>query len=389
MAEPAVTDPTSAAAAAPAGPPKRTPFYEFHVSAGARMVPYAGWEMPLVYTGIVEEHVQCRTSGAFFDVSHMGRLRFAGAGATDFLNLLVTRDVTKMKPGQSRYAFVCNERGGIMDDVIVARHEHANEWSMVCNAGNRGKIVGHLERLRIERGADVVVDDVTEETAMCALQGPKVIDDVAGLLNEAVDEDVRKLKKFGFARGVFMDSRVEVYRSGYTGEDGVELIMSAAMAKLLVGMVGHKWRQAGSVIRPAGLGARDTLRVEAGLPLYGHELDEDIDPLSTGFGWAVSADTPFVGAEAVREVARAGPVKQLVGLELDGRRTARQGAHIMLNDLQVGAVTSGVFSPTLNRSIAMGYVVADYAGVGTRLGVDFKREVAQATVVPLPFYKPA
>ena len=385
MSEPALGDPI------PSAPPgaalKRTPFHEFHVSAGARMVPFAGWEMPLVYSGIVEEHVQCRTSGAFFDVSHMGRLRFAGKDTTDFLNLLVTRDVTKMKPGQSRYSFVCNERGGIMDDVIVARHEHANDWSMVCNASNRGKIVGHIERQRLERGVDVIVDDVTEETAMCALQGPRVMEDVAGLLNEAVDEDVRKLRKWGFARGVFMDSRVEVYRSGYSGEDGVELIMSAAMARLLVGMVGHKWRQAGSTIRPAGLGARDTLPVEAGLPLYGHELDEDIDPLSTGFGWAVATDTPFIGAEAVREVAKTGPTKQLVGLELDGRRTARQGAQVMLNDLQVGTVTSGVFSPTLNKSIAMAYVVPDYAGVGMDLGIDFKREVVQAKVVPLPFYK--
>ena len=163
--------------------------------------------------------------------------------------------------------------------------------------------------------------------------------------------------------------------------------MSAAMARLLVGMVGHKWRQAGSTIRPAGLGARDTLPVEAGLPLYGHELDEDIDPLSTGFGWAVATDTPFIGAEAVREVAKTGPTKQLVGLELDGRRTARQGAQVMLNDLQVGTVTSGVFSPTLNKSIAMAYVVPDYAGVGMDLGIDFKREVVQAKVVPLPFYK--
>src|SRR5688572_4792256 len=213
MAEPAAS--TSSAAL------KRTPFHDFHLSAGARMVEFAGWEMPLVYTGIVEEHHQCRNSGAFFDVSHMGRLRFAGKDAEKFLNMLVTRDVTKMKPGQSRYSFVCNERGGIMDDVIVARHDHANEWSMVCNASNRPKIVGHFERVRQVNGFDVVMDDVTEETAMCALQGPKVIEDVASLLNEAVDEDVRTLKKFGFSRGVFMDSRVEVYRSGYTGEDGV------------------------------------------------------------------------------------------------------------------------------------------------------------------------
>lgn len=376
----------SAATSAPAAL-KRTPFHEFHLSAGARMVEFAGWEMPLVYAGIVEEHNQCRSSGAFFDVSHMGRLRFAGKAVETFLNHLVTRDISRMKSGQSRYSFVCNERGGIMDDVIVARHDHVNEWSMVCNASNRAKLTAHFERVRQVGGHDVVMDDVTEETAMCALQGPKVIEDVASILNEAVDEDVRTLKKWNFARGVFMDSRVEVYRSGYTGEDGVELIMSAGMAKLLVGMVGHKWKQPQSIIKPAGLGARDTLRIEAGLPLYGHELDEDIDPISTGFGWAVSTDTPFIGAAAVKKIAQAGPAKTLVGLELDGRRTARQGNLVMLNDLQVGSVTSGTMSPTLFKSIAMAYVASDYAAVGTQLGIDFKREVVQAKVVPLPFYK--
>src|SRR5690606_38074893 len=190
------------------------------------------------------------------------------------------------------------------------------------------------------------------------------------------------------SRGVFMDSRVEVYRSGYTGEDGVEIIMSAAMAKLLVGMVGHKWKQAQSVIRPAGLGARDTLRLEAGMPLYGHELDEQTNPMATGFGWAVSLEKAFIGGDAINRVVQSGgPERKLVGLELDGRRTARQGTPVMLNDLQVGTVTSGTFSPTLNKSIAMAYVAEQYAGLGTRLGVDFRKEIVQSTVVPMPFYK--
>jgi aminomethyltransferase len=383
-----MSEPDASSTSTPPAALKRTPFHEFHLSAGARMVEFAGWEMPLVYTSIVEEHHQCRNSGAFFDVSHMGRLRFAGKDVEKYLNNLVTRDISKMKPGQSRYAFVCNERGGIMDDVIVARHEGSDEWSVVCNGANRAKIVAHFERVRQVGSHDVVMDDVTEETAMCALQGPKVIEDVANILNEAVDEDVRTLKKWNFARGLFMDSRVEVYRSGYTGEDGVELIMSGPMAKLLVGMIGHKWRQAQSLIKPAGLGARDTLRIEAGLPLYGHELDEDIDPLATGFGWAVSTNTAFIGADAIEKLAaEGGPKKKLVGLDLDGRRTARQGTPIVLNDLQVGAATSGTFSPTLSKSIAMAYVATEFAGVGTRLGVDFKKEVMQATVVPLPFYK--
>ena len=365
---------------------KKTPFYDFHVSAGARMVDFAGWAMPLVYTSILEEHKQCRKSGAFFDVSHMGRLRFRGANAESFLQAVVTRDVGKVQGGQSRYAFVCNDAGGVMDDVIVARQD--GFWSMVCNASNRDKLMTHFRKVIAERGMEVEIEDRTEETAMAALQGPKVMDEIADLLSEATGADVRTLKKFGFARGEYMGADVEVYRSGYTGEDGVELVLPASMAGLLVGMVGEKWRRPGSNIRPCGLGARDTLRIEAGLPLYGHELNEDVNVLASGMGWAVSTDTDFIGAEAVRAVAEAGgPERVLVGLEIDGRRTARQGTLVLLNDLQVGEVTSGTFSPTLGRSVAMAYVAADYAGVGTELGVDFKRETAQARVVPLPFYK--
>ena len=385
MTDPAAEEPSATASPASL---KKTPFHDFHVSAGARMVDFAGWAMPLVYTSITEEHRHCRESGAFFDVSHMGRLRFRGPGAEAFLQAVVTRDVTKVQGGQSRYGFVCNERGGVMDDVIVARQE--GFWSMVCNASNRAKLLAHFEAVIRERGLDVRVEDRTETTAMAALQGPKVMDEVADLLDEATGADVRQLKKFGFASGEYMGAEIEVYRSGYTGEDGVEIVLPASMAGMLVGMIGDKWRREGSVIRPCGLGARDTLRIEAGLPLYGHELSEEINVLASGMGWAVSADTDFIGAEAVREIAEnGGPDRVLIGLELDGRRTARQGAAVLLNELQVGEVTSGTLSPLLGKSLAMAYVASQYAGVGGDLGVDFKREVVQARVVPLPFYKRA
>ena len=381
--DPAAEEPQVAASPADL---KHTPFYDFHVAAGARMVNFAGWAMPLVYTSILEEHKQCRESGGFFDVSHMGRLRFRGPNAESFLQAAVTRDVGKVQGGQSRYGFVCNEGGGVMDDVIVARQD--GFWSMVCNASNRAKLLAYFERVIAERQMNVEVEDRTEETAMAALQGPKVMGEIADLLSEATGADVRTLKRFGFARGEYMGADVEVYRSGYTGEDGVELVLPASMAGLMVGMIGEKWRRPGSVIKPCGLGARDTLRIEAGLPLYGHELSEDVNVLASGMGWAVSTDTDFIGSEAVREADEAGgPERVLIGLELDGRRTARQGTPVLLNDLQVGEVTSGTFSPTLNKSVAMAYVTADYAGVGVDLGVDFKKEIAQARVVPLPFYK--
>ena len=383
MSDPAAEEPQVVASPAAL---KHTPFYDFHVAAGSRMVDFAGWAMPLVYTSILEEHRQCRESGGFFDVSHMGRLRFRGSNAESFLQAVVTRDVSKVQGGQSRYGFVCNAGGGVMDDVIVARQD--GFWSMVCNASNREKLLAHFKNVIAERQMNVEVEDRTEETAMAALQGPKVMEEIADLLSEATGADVRSLKKFGFARGEYMGADVEVYRSGYTGEDGVELVLPASMAGLLVGMIGEKWKRADSVIKPCGLGARDTLRIEAGLPLYGHELNEDLNVLASGMGWAVSTDTDFIGGEAVRAVDEAGgPERVLIGLELDGRRTARQGTPVLLNDLQIGEVTSGTFSPTLNRSVAMAYVASDYAGVGMDLGVDFKKEVAQARVVPLPFYK--
>lgn len=377
-----MADPTSPAASPSL---KRTPFYDFHLSAGGRMVEFAGWEMPLVYTSITEEHRQCRNSGAFFDVSHMGRLRFEGGAAEKFLQRVVTRDVSKMKPGQSRYAFVCNADGGVKDDVIVGRSDAG--WSMVCNAGNRHKLLGHFTTVIGQEGHEVKVNDVTEQTAMAALQGPKVMATVGDFLSEAVGQDVTQLKKFGFAWGEYMGSPIEVYRSGYTGEDGVELVIPAAMAQMLGGMIGQSWKKPDAPIKSAGLGARDTLRIEAGLPLYGHELTEEINVLACGMGWAVATDTDFIGADAVKAWDEKTEKRALVGLELDGRRTARQGASVLLNDVQVGEVTSGTMSPTLGRSLAMAYVASDYAGFGTELGVDFKREVVQSRVVALPFYK--
>lgn len=375
---------------------KRTPFHDLHVALGGRMVDFAGWEMPLAYGSILEEHKHCRESGAFFDVSHMGRLKFEGGGGDveAFLNTVITRDVSIMKPGQSRYGFVTNAEGGIKDDIIVAKWGGgggggggADGFSMVVNASNREKLLAHFNAVIAERGFDCRIIDRTLDTAMAAFQGPKVFEELGPLLADQLEEDPQSLKRFGCTRGEVMGSPVEIYRSGYTGEDGIELVCTADMAKMIAGMLGDKLKA--GPIYACGLGARDTLRIEAALPLYGHELSETIDPISTGMGWAVNKDGQYLGGDIIRAVVESGPKKMLVGLELDGKRTARQGTTVMLNDLQVGEVTSGCMSPTLGKSVAMAYVAADFAGIGTTLGIDFKREVVQATVVPLPFYKRA
>jgi aminomethyltransferase len=360
---------------------KRTPFYDFHVSMGAKLVDFCGWEMPIVYRGIIDEHEQTRKSGSIFDVSHMGRLQFSGKDATAFLNHIVTRNVSEQKVGQSRYSLVCNEAGGVMDDIIVSWDE--KNWIMVCNASNRDKLVPYFHQVRDKTGMAVEIADNTESTAMVALQGPKVVDKIADVL----PVDIRALKRYQFESGSLMLTKFTVFRSGYTGEDGVELVIPAKVAGMAMKMLGAGMGKPDAVIKPAGLGARDTLRLEAAMPLYGHELNEETDPLSAGLGWAVDLKKEFVGAAALRKVAESGPKRKLVGLELEGRRIARQGMPVVKDGQVIGDVTSGTFGPTVQKSIAMAFVDAAHCGEGTELSADLKGTLNPAKVVKLPFYK--
>jgi aminomethyltransferase len=226
--------------------------------------------------------------------------------------------------------------------------------------------------------------DNTEGTAMVALQGPKVIDRVAGVL----PVDIKALKRYGFESGSYMGLlKFTIFRSGYTGEDGVEMIIPAKVAPLAMKLIAGKTEKETATIKPAGLGARDTLRLEAGMPLYGHELSESIDPISAGLGWAVDLNKDFIGAEALRKIASEGPKRKLVGLELEGKRIARQGSPVIHDGKSIGEVTSGTLSPTLGKSIAMAYVDSALAREGTSLEVDLKGSVVSAKVVKLPFYK--
>jgi aminomethyltransferase len=362
---------------------KRTPFYDFHVSAGAKLVDFAGWEMPILYRGIVDEHEQTRRSGSIFDVSHMGRLHFTGPDTVAFLDRVLTRSVADQRPGQSRYALVCNEAGGVLDDVIVSRD--VKNWMVVCNAGNREKLVSYFIETRRARGLDFDLSDQTDATAMVAIQGPRVIDRLGGVL----PVDIRSIKRYGFVSDSFMLIRFTLFRSGYTGEDGVELVIPAKMAPMGMKLLAGKADKEDATIKPAGLGARDTLRLEAGMPLYGHELSETIDPISAGLGWAVDLTKDFVGVERLREIQDKGPARRLVGLELEGRRIARPGTPIRSADggRTIGEVTSGTLSPTLGKSIAMAFVDADHAAEGTQLAADLKGTPNPARVVKMPFYK--
>jgi aminomethyltransferase len=359
---------------------KHTPFHDFHVSAGAKMVDFAGWEMPILYRGITDEHNQTRNSGSLFDVSHMGRLYFTGKDVVTFLNKVLTRNVSDQRVGQCRYSLVCNEAGGVLDDVIISKDQ--KNWILVVNASNRQKIVDHFNAVLKATGMDVQMVDNTESNAMVAIQGPKVIDRMAELL----PVELKSMKRYTFESSSYMLIKFTCFRSGYTGEDGIELILPAKMAAMAIKLVAGKDHE-GSTVRPAGLGARDTLRMEAGMPLYGHELTESIDPLSAGLKFAVDLTKDFIGVEPLRAIAEAGPKRKLVGLELEGKRIARQGTPIVLDGKVIGEVTSGTLSPTLGKSIAMAYVDSANTAEGTQLSADLKGTLNPAKIVKLPFYK--
>ena len=354
----------------------RTPLYARHLALKARMVPFAGWDMPVQYAGVIAEHAAVRSGVGLFDVSHMARLNFDGSGGLELLEKVFTNSVATMKDGQVRYGLVCNEAGGILDDVLV--YKWAYGYAMIANASNREKIVGWLNQHKT--GLDVEVQDATMTTALIAVQGPKSVAAMAGLF----DADASALKYYFATPTRYRDTACIVSRTGYTGEDGFEVAVDAAQAEPL-------WDDLiarGAV--PCGLGARDTLRLEAAMPLYGHELNEATDPLQAGLGWAVKLDKgPFLGRDALVAAKELPNRPVRVGLELEGKRAAREGSPIVGRTGPVGTVTSGSYVPFLQKSIAMGYVDPAVASPGTTLSVDARGTAIPATVVPLPFYKRA
>ena len=366
----------------------KTVFHGLHLEHGARMTDFAGWEMPLTYGSILDEHRWCRSAAGFFDVSHMGRLHFSGRHARRFLDRVCTRGILGMQRGMVRYSLVCNEQGGCHDDVLVYCLEE-DEYLMVCNASNRAKLVKHFEAQKADLAFKM--EDRTESTAMVALQGPKAMD-----LIGQFSKEIPTLKRYRFTEKSLLVVKLLVSRTGYTGEDGVEIILGSSMAKLAMGMFLKDMGKADGVVKPCGLGARDSLRLEAGMPLYGHEISETIDPLTAGLDFAVKLDKGagderegrFIGQDALQAIAAAGgPRRKLVGLLVDGRRSPRQGMKVMEGDRVVGEVTSGCLSPTLDRPIAMAIVERGVAESKPTLGVDLGRERAGAAISAMPFIK--
>lgn len=362
----------------------QTPLYAWHLQQNARMVDFAGWSMPLQYTSIVEEHHATRQRCTVFDVSHMGRLRFEGIDACGLLDRLLTRRVSDLPLGKVRYSLITNREGGILDDVLVSHLEAPSGqryYLLVVNASNRDKIVQWIAS-QVADGEQVQMLDRTADTAMIAVQGPLALSVVSPLLE-------RKLESLGYYRAVvtrLLGRVCIVSRTGYTGEDGCELIVRGEDAMDVCANLFRSGRE--QQIQAAGLGCRDTLRLEAGMPLYGHELDESIDPFQAGLGFAVNLpDRQFPGCDALQKRQADPSLRRRVGLSVDGRRPAREGYRVFAEDArEVGIVTSGTLSPTLQRPIAMAYVEPHLATVGTRLQVDVRGQQVGAEVVKLPFY---
>jgi len=370
--------------------PKHTPFHALHLEHKAKMVEFAGYDMPIAYGSIIEEHKWCRSSAGFFDVSHMGRLRFSGRHARKFLDHVCTRQIYGMQAGMIRYSLVCNDQGGCRDDVLVYCVDE-DEYLMVCNASNRHKLLKHFAERKGEFSFKFV--DETDSTAMVAIQGPKAMD-----LISRISSTIPTMKRYNFMVKNLVVIKLLVSRTGYTGEDGVEVILPSAMAKLALGMVLKDMGGDSSVVKPVGLGARDTLRMEAGMPLYGHEITEEIDPVSAGLEFAIKFEKgmtgtdadertgKFIGQDALRAIKAAGPKLRRVGLFVEGRRSPRQGMPVLSGGQVVGELTSGCISPSLDRGIAMAYVPAAMAAIGTAFEVDLSgKGMAPAVVTKLPF----
>src|ERR1700730_5053717 len=357
-----------------ASAPLRTPLYDRHVALGGRMVDFGGWELPQQYTSIRNEHLAVRKVAGLFDISHMGRFKVTGAASHDFLQTLLTNDLSRIGAGRAQYNLMCNEAGGILDDLVVYWAEDG--FYVVVNAANRER---DLEWMRGHAPSTVEIADLTFELALIAFQGPRA-DEL--LRADGIDD----LPYFGFRAGRVGGTDALISRTGYTGEDGFEVFVDA-------GHVGKVWDEilAGGSAKgavPAGLGARDATRLEAALRLYGNDMDESVNPYEAGLGWTVRLDKgKFVGHDALAQVKRDGPKRSLVGLKTAAGDIARHGAAVRRQGRPVGTVTSGTHSFFLGHPIALAMVEVASLRVGETAAVEVRGREAKAEVVQLPFYR--
>ncbi len=342
---------------------RRTPLHDRHVALGARMVPFAGWEMPVQYEGVIQEHRAVREDAGAFDVSHMGELEVDGPKAPELLQELLSNELGRIEPGGAQYTLLTNERGGIIDDLIVYELERFH-YLLIVNASNRESDYTWLKEREV-RGSDV--RDVSDEYGLIAVQGPRALERL----------ELPSAPAFTFAEGEVAGVTCMVNRTGYTGEEGVELMVMADEAGELWDAVLERG------VTPCGLGARDSLRLEVCYPLHGNDIGPDTDAISAGLGWVCALDKEFTGVEELRRIKEAGPEQRLAAFVMEERGVPRQGMPI----LEGGEVTSGTHSPTLDQGIGMGYVPAELAQPGTELTIDVRGRHRKARTVKKPIYR--
>lgn len=359
---------------------KTTPLTSRHEALGAKMVAFAGYNMPVYYSGIKEEHHAVRNDAGIFDVSHMGEFMVTGKDAQAFLQHLATNDITQLYPGRAQYNCMTNEKGGIIDDLIIYQLDD-NRYMAVVNAANIEKDWDWFQQNA--KGFDVDLENASDKTALIAVQGPKALDILKGLTNI----DLEELKFYTFTKGKVADAEdVIISATGYTGEKGFEFYCNSDVGAAIWDAVMKSGQDHG--IKAAGLGARDTLRLEAGLNLYGNDMDETTTPLEARLGWITKLDTDFIGKDFLAQQKEEGVSRKLVGFELLEKGIPRHGNEIVdENGDSIGYVTSGTQSPTLDKAIGMGYVKKGYTKVGTDINIQVRNKTKAAKVVKLPFYK--
>lgn len=362
---------------------KQTPLVKIHKKLGATMVDFGGWLMPVYYTNVIDEHLTTREKAGLFDICHMGEIKIEGSKSQELVQMAVSKNIKDMPIEKVHLTVMCNETGGIIDDLTVYKLIE-NEYMLVTNASTKDKDLNQILKIKRELNLNdpqVKVTDISSQTAKLDLQGPMS----KYILQRLTTVNLESLKFYTFVKAKILDTDAIISQSGYTGEMGYELYFSCKSAlkiwnKLL--SVGKKWG-----LKPIGLGARDTLRLECGMNLYGHEISEEIHPLQSRYGWVVSFDKEFVGKKSLEKIRDDGWTRQLVGFEMVSAGIPRNGYLVFKNTHQIGLVTSGTYSPTFKRGIGMAYVDKEYKDPDTEISIKIRENFLNARVIKLPFYK--
>ncbi|HPD57334.1 MAG TPA: glycine cleavage system aminomethyltransferase GcvT [Smithellaceae bacterium] len=359
---------------------KKTPLYEKHVLLNAKIIDFGGWAMPVQYSNVIEEHHTTRTAAAIFDICHMGELEVKGPRAFDLLQLALTRDLADQRLGQVKLSALLNEKGGIIDDLTVYKKSD-DSFMLVTNATTKEADFSQISGILRQKRYDCVLEDISDKTGKLDIQGPLSQE----ILRQSITADLQNLPYYHFIEANVMDIPAIISRSGYTGEDGFEIYAPAKQ----IGDIWERLMETGKAFRlkPAGLGARDTLRLEAGMMLNGQDMTRETTPLEVPYGWLIDWKKYFIGKSALEELKKTGPAKKLVGFEMIGRGIARHGYKVFSGKKEIGVVTSGTFSPTLNKAIGLAFLDIDFSAPETFIDIAIRETTAQAKIVKLPFYK--